>query len=128
MNKKKLIKEEYKAELKIKQDQLADHKARLNGGFSPILKKEIMSIDNEVARFKKIIRMRELEMQMDTKVNPTFAYETNAEWIEIRRSFEKEEHEKLKKTLTLLAEQKEKVIKEIAELETRIKELEDLSK
>lgn len=124
MNKQKKELEELKQELKLKIDHLEDKEARLNGGkVSPLVKREYMAIGKEIARMEKIIQMREIELREDLPITPKYQFETNSDWMELKRSFVSEELDQLKETHSKLVKQEEEIKEEISELTKRIEEI-----
>ena len=112
-------KEDLIEELRLKKDQLKDKRARLDGGFSPILRRDYMPIDKEIERIEKIIRMRTIEIQYDVPLQPKYAHEQNDEWRGLRKGFLTEEMDDMKKGLDNLKTQREKIFEEIKQLELR---------
>ena len=119
----KQMRAELEEELKIKKDQLKDKKARLNGGFSPFIKRDYLPIGKEIENISKVIRMRELETSNDEPIDPKFKFELNEEWRNLRRGFQIEETDKIKAVFEKLKTDRETISSDIEQLETRIDEL-----
>ena len=117
-------KDELVEELKLKKEQLADKKARLEGTKSPLLKRDYLSIDKEIERMQKAVSMREIEVQKDAPINPKYMFEQDDRWREMKRSFAVEELEQFRKQVEILKEQKEQILKDVEELTVRVAELE----
>ena len=117
-------KDELLEELRLKKEQLADKKARLEGTHSPLLKREYLSIDKEIERMQKAVSMREIEVQKDAPINPKYMFEQDDRWRELKRSFAVEELEQFRKQVEILKEQKEQILKDVEELTVRVAELE----
>ena len=124
-DKVKKQKEELQLELTCKEETLDSHKVRLSGGINKKVKREVMSIDKELERTNLIIEMRMIEIQKAGPLRPNFIYENDSRWREIKNKFQLEEVDNMKKAVNAIKEQKEKILKEIPELEAEIKVLKE---
>lgn len=110
-------------ELKVVQTQIAEHKARLNGGFSKSLGRPVLAIGKELKSLDRKLRALKIEVMYDQPLNPLFQFQTRDEY----RAVIKEDKEDLIKELEVqngkILEQKEMMNKKLPELEKLEKEL-----
>ena len=91
--------EEVKIELDQVQEQIKDKQARLLGGYSPIIKREYMSIAKELERLNLITEMKKIELSRDNPLRPKFGFENDARWREIAKVFKQEEIDNFEKRI-----------------------------
>ena len=107
-------------ELKVKERQLEENKARLEGGFSKSLGRNYMPLDEEIVEMDRKVRMMEIQIKYDDPINPTYRFEREDEWRELNRQGARKAIIQAKKVLETLTDQKEKITKDIPELEARV--------
>ena len=119
----KTTKEDLMQELRVKEETLDAHKLRLNGGFSSKIGREVMSINDELKRIKRLIDIRMIEIQKDGPLQPRYIFENDDNWRKLQRELKMEEINNLKRTIDLVKEQKAKIEKDAPELKARIEVL-----
>ena len=115
---------ELKEELKVNKNQLEEHYARLNGGMSKAMGREIRAIDKELEQRKRVVEMKKIELSKDAPMNPLFQYETDERWRELKRKFIEEEIVDMENVVIKIEEQKQNILNDIPMLKNRINEIE----
>lgn len=119
-------KRELEEELKLKRIQLEEDEVRMNGGFSPTLKKEVMAIDKELIDLANHIEVKTIEKEEFYPVNADWGFQKNPIWLEFNKKKIQEIIDQMELTQRKILDQKNKIELEIPELRARIKELETL--
>ena len=107
-------------ELSYKRKQVQDKKARLDGGFSPIIQRDYKAIDVEIADIKVLVEIKKIERDNFVPLRPEWKYQEHSRWLEINTMKIQEIVNDLEAHLNILENQKKTINFDIAQLEARI--------